>query len=182
MSIAASLLTSVEFARLPDPGHPQELVRGIVVDMPPPNFRHGKVCGRVTTLLTQFADQRQIGHVLGNDSGVVTERGPDTVRGPDIYVVGFAKVPPDADIEYLTVPPDAIFEVRSPSDRSADLLAKVTEYLQLGVPAVYVLDPATERVHCYFPDAPDEILGASDQLVGRGLLAGFQVPVAGLFA
>ena len=181
MSIGTSILTAAEFAAMPDPGHPQELVRGVVVDTPPPKFRHGKVCARVTTNLTVFADQHQLGHVLGNDSGVVTEHNPDTVRGPDVSFVSYAKLPAAADPEYLTIAPDAVFEVLSPSDRWSEVLFKVSEYLQLGVLAVYVLDTDTSRVHCYFPDRPDEILNASDEFVGIGPLAGFRVPVARFF-
>jgi Uma2 family endonuclease len=181
MSIATSLLTAAEFAQMPDPGHPQELVRGVVVDMPPPRFRHGKVCGRITTLLTVYSDQLQLGHVLGNDSGIVTEHKPDTVRGPDVFFVSYAKVPAKADPDYLTIAPDAVFEVRSPSDRWRDVLAKVSEYLHFGVPAVYLLDPDTSRVHCYYQDLPEEILNSTDEFVGIGPLAGFRVPVAKFF-
>jgi Uma2 family endonuclease len=181
MSIVSSLISAAEFARMPDPGHPQELVRGVVVDMPPPRFRHGKVCGRITTLLTVYSDQHQLGHVLGNDSGVITEQHPDTVRGPDVFFVSYVKVPPDSEPDYLTIAPDAIFEVRSPSDRWPEILAKVNEYLQLGVPAVYVLDTDTSRAHCYYQDRPNEVLNAADEFVGIGPLAGFRVPVAKFF-
>ena len=181
MSIATSLLTAAEFAQMPDPGHPQELVRGVVVDMPPPRFRHGKVCARIATLLTIYVDQHHLGHVLGNDSGVITERQPDTVRGPDVSFVGYAKLPPEADPDYLAIAPDAVFEVRSPTDRSSELLVKISEYLELGVPAIYVLDPDTSRVHCYYQERADEILNATDEFVGIGPLAGFRVPVAKFF-
>ena len=42
---AVKLMTAAEFARLPDPrdGSRQELVRGVIVTMTPPGFRHG-VC------------------------------------------------------------------------------------------------------------------------------------------
>jgi Uma2 family endonuclease len=182
MSIAQSLLTAAEFAKMPDPGHPQELVRGVVVDMPPPIPLHGLVCGNVYYLVRQFADQHNLGRAFTNDSGVVTERDPDTVRGPDVVFVSFAKLPPGSRPRaYLSVPPDAVFEVLSPSDRKSEVLRKVTEFLQLGVPAVYVLDPDTSRVQCYFPDRPDEILNAADELVGIGPLAGWRVPVAKFF-
>jgi Uma2 family endonuclease len=181
MSLATSLITAAEFARMPDPGHPQELVRGVVVDMPPPRFRHGKIAGRITTLLTIHSDQHHLGHVLGNDCGVVTQQHPDTVRGPDVSFVSYAKVPPDADPHYLTIAPDAVFEVRSPSDRSREIFAKVNEYLQLGVPVVYVIDPEGQRVHCYYEDRPDEILDATAEFVGIGPLADFRVPVAKFF-
>lgn len=182
MSIASTLLSAAEFARMPDPGHPQELVRGVVVDMPPPKPRHGKICGNVYYHLRLFADQQSLGRVFTNDTGIIIDRNPDTVRGPDVIFVSFAKLPPDALLdEYLTVAPDAVFEVRSDGDRWQDVRTKVNEYLQLGVPAVYVLDPATERIHCYFSDRADEILSVSDELAGSGPLAGFRVPVVALF-
>lgn len=179
MSIANSLLTAAEFARMPDPGHPQELVRGVIVDMPPPKPRHGKICVRISRFLDEYCDVNGLGHVLSNDSGVVTEQGPDTVRGPDVVFISYAKLPRDADLDdYVEIPPDAVFEVRSPSDRWSEVLGKVAEYLQFGVPAVYVFDPETERVHCYFPD---QILTIADEFAGIGPLAGFRVPVARFF-
>ena len=181
MSIANSLISAAEFAALPDPGHPQELVRGVIVNMPPPRFRHGKICARITTLLSVFVDENKLGHVLGNDSGVVTHQTPDSVRGPDVSFVNFEKLPADASPEYLTVPPDAVFEVLSPSDRWSEMLRKVSEYLLMGVPVAYVVDPETESVHCYFPARPEVILAKDEELIGTGALAGFRATVAKLF-
>lgn len=182
MSIATSLTSASQFAVLPDPGHPQELVRGVIVDMPPPRLRHGQVCGNVYFQLRLFVEQRRLGHVITNDSGIVTEHDPDTVRGMDVAFISYAKIPAGPlPKNYLEIAPDAVFEVRSPSDRRSEILRKVSEYVGLGVPAVYVLDPDTERVHCYFPDQPDAILEAADELIGAGALAGFRVSVAKLF-
>jgi Uma2 family endonuclease len=182
MSIGQALLSAAEFSRLPDPGHPQELVCGVVVDMPPPIPLHGLVCGNVYYLVRQFADQHNLGRAFTNDIGVVTERDPDTVRGPDVVYVSFAKCPAGSrPRDYFSFPPDAVFEVLSPSDRKSEVLRKVTEFVQLGVPAVYVLDPETTRVYCYYPDRPDEILNSSDELAGVGPLSGWRVPVARFF-
>lgn len=71
MSIAQSLLTAVEFGQMPDPGHPQELVRGVIVDLPPPKIRHGQVCVRVCVLLQAHVEAKRLGHVIANDSGVI---------------------------------------------------------------------------------------------------------------
>jgi Uma2 family endonuclease len=51
----------------------------------------------------------------------------------------------------------------------------------MGVTAVYVVDPETRRVHCYYPDLSPEILSDSDVLVGVGILAEFRVSVAKFF-
>jgi Uma2 family endonuclease len=44
MATAEALLTAEEFGRRPDPGHPEELVQGRIITMPPPQPRHGQVC------------------------------------------------------------------------------------------------------------------------------------------
>ena len=150
--------------------------------MPPPKLRHGQVCVNVCFQLRIYTEANRVGHVIANDCGVVTEHDPDTVRGMDVAFISYAKIPPGPlPTTYLTIPPDAIFEVRSPSDRPSEILNKVSEYLDLGVPAVYVLDPDSERVHCYFADRLDEILDSTDEFVGIGPLAGWRVPVARFF-
>lgn len=183
MATVTRLMTAAEFGNLPDPGHPQELVRGVIVNMPPPKSRHGQVCGRVTYLLMTYAEQHQLGHVLSNDSGVITEQNPDTVRGADVCFYGYKKVPPGPlPSVYLDVPPDTVFEVLSPSDRWPDVHQKIAEYLHLGVSAVYVLDPKTSQVHAYFSDSPGQVLTVDDEFVGVGPLTGLRIPVERFFA
>jgi Uma2 family endonuclease len=79
-------LITDEFARMPDPadGSRQELVRGVIETMPPPSFYHGRCCSRIDRKLGIFIDENQLGYLTGNDSGVILEHDPDTVRGPDI--------------------------------------------------------------------------------------------------
>src|ERR671927_217932 len=88
------LLTAEQYARLPDTGVPTELVRGKVVEMNVPTPRHGQICSKVDRLVGNFADEHRLGHVVVNDSGVVTERDPDTVRGADAAFYSYARVPP----------------------------------------------------------------------------------------
>jgi hypothetical protein len=44
-------LTAEEFGRRPDPGYPEELVRGRIATMPLPDLRQGQVCSQVVYLL-----------------------------------------------------------------------------------------------------------------------------------
>ena len=80
------LITAEEFARMPNPpdGSQQELVRGEIVIMPPPGGRHGVCCSRVGRRLGNFVDENRRGTVTCNDTGFISERDPDTVRGPDV--------------------------------------------------------------------------------------------------
>ena len=159
------LMTAEEFGRRPDPGHPEELVRGRVVRVPPPRARHGQVCARAVRLLGAFVDAGDLGHVLSNDTGVLTERDPDTLRGADVSFYSYARVPrgplPEA---YIDAPPDLVVEVLSPDDRWPRALAKVAEYLNAGVAVVLVLDPARRSVHVYQAEEPVRVFGPEDEV------------------
>ena len=175
------LLTAEEFAGRPDPGYPEELEEGRIVRMPPPGGRHGQICGKVVRILGNHADDHDLGHVLSNDSGVVTARGPDSVRGPDVSFYRYERLPrgPLAG-GYPDVPPDLVVEVLSPDDRWPKVLAKVAEYLNAGVAAVAVLDPEEKALHLYDGERP-RILGAADELTLPALLGEFRVAVGRFF-
>jgi len=182
-TVAEKLLTAEEFARLPDNGQPMELVRGRIVLLNMPRPRHGEICAQIVYLLRRYLDDHPAGKVLGNDSGVITERDPDSVRGPDIAFYSFAHLPPGPlpYDSYLAAPPDLVFEVRSHSDRWIELQAKAAEYLQAGVKVVCVLDPPTETVLVCTADAGPRTLSGDQELTFPGLLDGFQVPVRRFF-
>jgi Uma2 family endonuclease len=176
------LITADEFARRPDPGYPEELVRGRIEKMPPPRPRHGQVCSKVDRILGNYAEEHDLGHVVSNDSGVITERGPDTVRGADVAFYSYAKVPkgplPDS---YLDVPPDLIIEVLSPDDRWPKVLTKVAEYLNIGVTVVGVLDPARRSLTLFEDGQPPRALSENDELALPHVLGEFRVPIRRFF-
>ena len=177
-----TLLTAEEYGQLPDNGYPTELVRGRIVRMNVPYFQHGKYCGRIDRTFGLYVDDHGLGHVLTNDSGVITERGPDTVRGPDVSFYSYARIPKDADVAgYPSVAPEIVFEVRSPGDRWAKILEKVSEYLNAGVLAVYVVDPQSEAVRFFDADQPDRMLQGDDELTFPAPLSGLRLPVRSLF-
>jgi Uma2 family endonuclease len=183
LATVEKLLTAEEFAQLPDDGQLAELVRGRIVLLNMPRPRHGEICGRVVRLLGNHVDEHDLGRVVCNDSGVITERDPDTVRGADVAFYSYARVPkgPLPSHGYLAVAPDVTFEVRSPGDRWSAILTKVAEYLRAGVTAVCVLDPATERAHVYQEDTPVEVFNADEELTLPPPLDGFRVQVGRFF-
>jgi Uma2 family endonuclease len=181
MATATRLLTAEEYANLPEDGRHTELVRGEVVEMNMPKARHGQICAKIGRLLGNFAEEHRLGHVITNDSGVITERDPDSVRGADVGYYSFARVPPGAlPWDYLPVPPEIVFEVRWPGDRWQAIQAKVGEYRQIGVNIVCVADDPTERVHV-FDDNGNHILAGDDELSFPDILPGFNIPVRRVF-
>jgi Uma2 family endonuclease len=134
MVTAVKLMTAEEYWLLPDDGGPTELVRVRVVPMNMPAPRHGEICGNTVHILKRYLDTNDIGRVVSNDSGVITERNPDTVRGADVGFYSYKQIPKGPLPEgCLSVVPEVIFEVRSPGDRWRRILAKVAESLEAGV-------------------------------------------------
>jgi len=179
---AEKLMTVEEFQALPPSDTPNELVRGRIVKMNVPKFKHGKAVTRVSRILDEFAERHDLGHVTAGDSGVITERQPDTLRGADVAYFSYKRIPKDDEPEnYPDVAPEVIFEIRSPSNRWAQLLEKVAEYLNAGVLRVCVLDPPTKTIHVYLPDQPEFQLTEDDELTLPEMHEDFREPVSRFF-
>lgn len=183
MATGTSLMTATEFVALPDPhGYPSELIKGNLVTMSPPRPRHGQICSNIAFLLRSFVADHEIGHILINDSGVITERDPDTVRGADIAFYSFSQVPKGPMPEgLLDVAPEVVFEVLSPTDRWSDVQIKVAEYLEVGVRAVCVVDDDTRSIHTFSPDQTMKVFKSKDDFSLPHILEGFQVNVMRFF-
>jgi len=183
MATGTSLMTAEEYADLPDPhGYPTELVKGVLITMAPPRPRHGRICARISYLLQRYLEDHETGQVMTNDSGVVTERRPDTVRGADVAYYSFERVPKGPlPIGLLDVAPDLVLEVLSPSDRWSEVQLKVTEYLNAGVRVVCVVDDETRSVHAFRLHKPLQIFKAADEFALPDILVDFRVQVERFF-
>ena len=69
----------------------------------------------------------------------------------------------------------------SPSDRPREVADKVGEYLECGVPLVWLVAPREKSVTVYRSLTDTERLSADDTLEGDPVLPGFSCPVAKLF-
>ncbi|MEX2174133.1 MAG: Uma2 family endonuclease [Pirellulaceae bacterium] len=180
MSIAEKLMSAAEFGESSG-GRYAELVRGRVVEMIPPKRKHGKVVFSIARIVGAYVEANDLGHWFG-ESGVVTEREPDTVRGPDAAFASYERIPRGVDDdEYCQVAPELIFEVFSPSDRWVEVLEKVAEYLRAGVVVVCVVVPSTRSVQLHRADGTPATLAESDFLELPDILPGFRCLVADFF-
>jgi Uma2 family endonuclease len=113
---------------------------------------------------------------------VITERDPDTVRGPDVSFYTYAKVPRgEIPKGYLDFVPDLVVEVLSDDDRWTDVLEKVHEFLAAGIGVVIVLDPDPRSATVFRPDQPPQVLGPNDEVAIPELLRDFRVAVRRFF-
>jgi Uma2 family endonuclease len=176
-----TLLTAEQYLALPDDGKLTELVRGRIVEMPSPTPSHGYVCLNVGVALSAFVRANDLGRVVSNDSGVKTERGPDTVRGPDLAFYSYNRVPRGPLPEGYWPAPELVIEVRSPSDRWPAITAKAGEYLNAGVVCVCVVDPETESVAVYLENELPRRHTSEEELTIREVLPGFTIPIRRFF-
>jgi Uma2 family endonuclease len=184
----AGPMTVDELLQLPDDGWRYELVDGVLVRMPPPGFRHGRLVARLASTLLTYVTANHLGDVV-TDAGFVLSRAgqPDTVLGPDVAFVRTEHLPqPDssADEKHLRVAPDLAAEIASPDQYRPDMRDKATMYLASGVRLVWVVWPDSKTVDVWRPgsDTSIQTLALSDALDGLDVLPGFSYPLAELFA
>jgi Uma2 family endonuclease len=177
-------ITAEEYQRIPDPtdGTRLELVRGEVIAMPRPNWEHGEIAGNVYTEIKLFLRQHPIGRV-SVEGGIITERGPDTVRGPDVSFMSKARMPIDERMNrFADQTPDLCVEVVSPSNTRMALNGKIAEYFSTGARMVWVVDPDERSVTVYREPNEGRVLKQESILDGGDVLQGFSCKVADLFA
>lgn len=175
-----ALLTGEELLELGDIG-PTELIEGEVVQMSPTQNVHGWLVMELARRLGNFNAERRLGWVLGAESGVFTRRNPDTVRGMDIAFISrqrLATLTPG----FLEIAPELVVEIVSPSDRWDGIRQKLAEYFAAGVERVWIVEPGPRTVLVFRAVTAFSELGESDTLRGEGVLNGFELPLAELFA
>jgi Uma2 family endonuclease len=176
------MLTAEQFARLDDDGNYRlELERGRVIREPRAGEMHGSLIVRLGRFLDEFVEQHGLGRVVA-DVGVITERAPDTVRGPDIAFTSRARMNAQPQPGFLESAPDLCIEILSPSNRASRMQQKVTEYLDAGARLVWVIDPARKTATEYRSRNEIRMLGLADRLEGHDVLPGFALPLSRLFS
>ena len=80
--------------------------------------------------------------------------------------------------------PEVAFEVRSPRDRWPKILGRVSEFLNAGVLAVYVVDAKTEVVTIFDAesDPPGRTFMGDDELTFPEPLGGLRIAVREIFS
>lgn len=175
-------VTAAEFLAMDLGEGLHELVRGEIIELPPPGYWHGFVCLNAGAILRDFGRRTGHGHVASNDSMVGID--DETVRGADVCYYSEARWP-RAQVEQgpPPVPPDVVVEVLSPHDRTSKVLEKVGDYLAAGVPVVIVLNPERRDATVYRGDVPTPtVLAADGVLEGMPELPGFRCRVDEFFA
>lgn len=168
------LMTAEELLALPDDGKQYELVQGELVEVSPSAIVPTIVALNLAARIWNYLRRRKIGICGIADGGFVLQRGPDTVRAPDVWFVRSERIP-EAGLPASFWPgtPDLAVEVLSPTDRFAAVLRKAQDYIAAGTLLVWVIDPAGTSAAVFAPGQPALLLGEHGTLDGGDLLPGF---------
>jgi Uma2 family endonuclease len=160
-------------------GRVYELVDGAIV-VTPAGMRHSGVAARITAILANFVFPRRLGEVYTEGVGIQLPGG--NVRSPDGCFVRTEKLPGGrSPIDYGKLVPDLVVEVLSPGDSARDIAAKVDEYLDCGVPLVWVVDPERRTVTVHRPPRDTAEYATDTVLTAEPVLPGFSCRVSEFF-
>jgi Uma2 family endonuclease len=184
-TVETARMTAEEFwewcGRPENQGKRAELVRGEIVEMPPPGELHGILCWWIGYLLGMYVVRRGRGALATNDTGLIVEEGPDTVRAPDVILFGESRALDKLSRRHSTRLPELVVEVLSPTDRWTRVLRRVDQYQARGVPLVWVVDDEERSVTVFRPKEHPQLVEEDGELTGNGVLEDFRLPLAELF-
>lgn len=167
--------------RLPDDGCRRELIRGELIEMSPVSPQHGRVVGRLSARVVDYALDHDLGEVYVGDTGWRLEYAPDTVLAPDIAFVRKARVADVNEVGFAKTFPDLAIEVLSPSNTAAEMILKLKIYSSSGVSTVWIIEPTRQVAEMHRKGQPVIRLGLDDSLEEPELLPGFSLKLRDLF-
>jgi Uma2 family endonuclease len=159
-----------------------ELERGEIVETPSPGELHGVICFLIVRLLGNYAFQRGKGFLCSNDTGLLVESNPDTVRGPDVMLFAESRALEQMSRKFSDKVPELVVEVLSPNDQTTKTNRRISQYLARGVPIVWLVDPEVHSVTIFRPDRAHVVLDETEEITGGEILPDLRIRVAEMFA
>jgi Uma2 family endonuclease len=159
-----------------------ELVGGELMMMSPAGFDHGRFASKIVAALENHVTPRSLGIVTTAEAGFQLSHDPDTVRAPDAAFVRSDRIPSGGVRGFFQGAPDIAVEVVSPTDRPAEIVAKVRDWLQGGCFMVWVVDPESQSITVHGGDQVITVFESGDRLTGGTVLPDFTMAVAKVFS
>ena len=141
---ATATISAEEYFRLSFPEREAELDHGVLIERSMPDYIHSYIQSRLAHLLIELF----VSHPKYSVCSELRMRvADDIVRLLDICVLDYRPAPNTAP----TQPPVVAIEIVSEDDRYSDILRKLREYHEWGVPHVWLIDPRSEQLAVYGP-------------------------------
>ena len=148
--------------------------------MSPSGYESDEVAAEAVRLLGNWVRPRRLGRVAASSAGFRLPNTNHDVRSPDASFVSAERLRRSPK-SFAELAPDLMVEVKSPTDRLADLESKISEFLSLGTQIGLLIDPQQQTVTLYRSEQTTVTLGNEDILTIPELLPGWEVPVVDLW-
>ena len=165
------MVTLEEYAALPK--HPRyELIAGVLLELPMPEYAdHEEATALSCYQLGRHVFPKRLGIVLGSNYGYVTIQEPlSTCRNADVSFVSEQRlnVKPNLFGMLYDGAPDLAVEILSRHPVDFEIPRKITEYLNAGGKAVWVVDIDARTLTVHTADTPPVTLTDADTVEGGG--------------
>lgn len=160
----------------------ERTARGEMIVMTPAGGETGSRNSDVIGQLWQWNKHTRLGIVFSS-TGFKLPNGSE--RSPDASWVLQERWDILSNEERKRFPPlcpDFVVELRSPSDRLADIQEKMQEYRENGARLGWLIDPETKRVYIYRPECEVEVVEEPSMVAGEHVLPGFVLDLSDILA
>jgi len=147
---------------------------GDILLMSPTGAKSGQRNAIITMRLGIWAERNGKGVVF--DSSTAFRLPNRAIRSPDAAWVLKSKLKRFSTVEqekFLPLCPDFVIELKSPTDRLADLKKKLKEYIDNGARLGWLLNPEARQVLIYRPGRAVEVVNHPEAVSGEPELPGF---------
>lgn len=153
-----------------------------LIIMPPTGLESGWLEQELVRQVGNWAERDGTGRVFGPNAGYTLPNG--AVRAPDVSWMPLHRweaLSREEQTGFGHTFPDFVIELRSPTDRLAEVQGKMAEYLANGVSLGWLVDPQQRQVHIYRSGRPVEVLESPSAVSGEPVLPGFVLDLSAIF-
>ncbi|MCU0566821.1 MAG: Uma2 family endonuclease [Oculatellaceae cyanobacterium Prado106] len=155
---------------------------GTIIVMPPAFSDNGNRNFKIAQQVGNWADQDGTGETFDSSSGFTLPNG--AMRVPDVAWILKARwnaLRPEEQASFAPIVPDFVVELRSSSDRLADLQEKMEEYRANGVRMGLLVDRKSRQVWIYRLNSDPEILDQPETVICEPEMPGLVLRMANIW-
>jgi Uma2 family endonuclease len=154
-----------------DPVRFERTLAGDLLVTPPTGFETGRRNAELVRQLGNWNRRGGHGYVLESSTGISIglNGAPDAGW---LSAQRFATIPPDSLETFLGVPPEIVFELRSPSNSARASAARAGDWVAAGVGLAVVLDATTRIAVVHDQAGPGQPIAAQTMRIDRRFLPG----------
>jgi Uma2 family endonuclease len=173
----------MHFCLLNDTLRVERDTNGELIVMSPTGTGTGDVDSELNYQLRSFMRETNAGVVFSSSTGFTLPDG--SMRSPDAAFVRRSRwnaLSEEDQRRFAPICPDFVIELRSPSDKLAELQVKMLIWIANGAEVAWLIDPLRKVVEVYRPGREPEVLEGGSSVEGEGPVAGFVLDLSRIWS